>query len=219
MRKFVTYICMTLILAFVGTWILAGNITETGMSQRDLVKFLGNIVTIVNEAKADFNLLRTEARDRATTSGSVGDTVSVNAATASAIKTSGFTYVIDGVFYSQAASKQLSFATTATMATDTYCRYLFSINAAGTVIMTKGTEATPSTGAYFPAPTAGYAPFAGVLVMSTGTTGFVGGLHKLTDTRSMSVVWYNLSYVGSTLGGTSNSSSAISASDLSLTGL
>jgi hypothetical protein len=215
MRKFLTYICMTLILAGVGTWIMAGNITETGVSQRDLVKFLQNVVTMVNEIKADYNLLRGQNTNRALDNAKIGETVSTDAASASAIKTSGFSYVIDGIIYTKAEAEQTGFATAATQSTPSFCRYLFSINSAGTVVVTKGSDATPSASAYFPANPSGYAPFGGMLVLSSGTTGFVAGLHRATLTRSTSVIWYNLSYVNSGAG----ASTDVSTSDLSLSGL
>jgi hypothetical protein len=53
------YICMiALLLLMAGSIVNAGTITETGMSQRDLVRYLTNLKTMVNELKLDYNNFR-----------------------------------------------------------------------------------------------------------------------------------------------------------------
>jgi hypothetical protein len=69
MKKYIILTCI-LALVFAGlTFVRAGTISETGISQKDLVRFLSNIVTIVNELKSDYNLSRGQLLNMSTSKG------------------------------------------------------------------------------------------------------------------------------------------------------
>ena len=66
MKRFLTVlVCTLLIVMGNALYLQAGDITDKGMSQKDLVQFLTNTVSINNEAKADYNLLRAQLLNRA----------------------------------------------------------------------------------------------------------------------------------------------------------
>jgi len=105
-----------------------------------------------------------------------------NAAT---IKTTVATnYCIDGFMYTKAITDNIAMTACAQQAANTTCLYLISINAAGTVKITKGTEvltADLSAGdAYLklPEPSSGYIPIANMRIV-LGATTFTSGTTDL----------------------------------------
>lgn len=211
MKKIATYLIITAMLLSAGMYVYGESITSTGMSQKALFKFLTNVVTSVNEQKADYNLLRTNLLNRSIGVVALGTTTTTAANISVA---SNIQYTINGVPYYMAADTNYDIATTASQATPTYCYYLFSINAAKTITPTKGTEAAATASLTLPALPANSAPLGYALVL-TGTTAFTMGTTTLDTTGVASITWSDLNMMTSG----SSSPTAVSASDLALTGL
>lgn len=130
--------------------------------------------TILDELKADFNLLRANLFNCAL--GNAGWAEGTNATT---IKTvNAIDYCIDGVIFTKAATDNIAFTATAQQAVSTFCLYLFSIDSAGTVTVTKGTELGTDT-AVLPARPASSAVIGAVKVATDGATTFTGGTTDL----------------------------------------
>ena len=209
MRKFLIFICIFLML-FCIPIVKAEDITGTGMSQRALVKFLENIVTIVNELKSDFNILRDNFLNKTTTSG----TMSFGSGESSGRTTTTVNYAIGGKLYTFSASSDIEFVPQTAQSTPTYCYYLFSLNSSGVLTTTKGTEGSSTPSLVMPAVPANTAPIAAVLIYASSTA-FQLGVSNTSTAVITTPTWYQL--VGP-ISGTSFST-AISASDLALTGL
>ena len=209
MRKFLIFICIFLML-FCIPIVKAEDITGTGMSQRALVKFLENIVTIVNELKSDFNILRDNFLNKTTTSG----IMSFGSGESSGKTTSTANYAIGGKLYTFSASSNIRFIPQTAQSTPTYCYYLFSLNSSGVLTTTKGTEGSSTPSLVMPAVPANTAPIAAVLIYASSTA-FQLGVSSTSTAVITTPTWYQL--VGP-ISGTSFST-AISASDLALTGL
>ncbi len=207
MKKYIALACILTVM-FVGIPLVrAGTITETGMSQRDLVRYLTNISTIVNELKADYNLARYQLLNRSFTSG----VLSSSGAVATAKTTATINYTIDGNLYSFAASSNMYITPTAAQSTPTYCYYLFSLNSSGAVTVTKGTEAAGTASLTLPGVPDGTTPFGAVLVYASSTA-FTMGTSNLNTAVIAAPTWYNLSTVNSG----ASAATSISTSDLSL---
>jgi hypothetical protein len=207
MKKYIILTCI-LALVFAGlTFVRAGTISETGISQKDLVRFLSNIVTIVNELKSDYNLSRGQLLNMSTSKGGLGSTGDV----ATARTTATVNYMINGVMYSLAASSSMTIPPTAAQSTPTYCYYLFSLDSNGKLYVTKGTEAASSGAATLPAVPENKAPFGAVLVYASSTA-FTMGTSNLDTAVIPTPTWYDIGMVFSGSG----ASTDITSSDLTL---
>jgi hypothetical protein len=127
--------------------------------------------------------------------GKAGLAEGTNAAT---IKTvAAVDYCIDGLIYTKAITDNIAITAAAVQAISTFCKYLVSVDAAGTVTVTKGTEAATSALALVPALPASSAPIGyfeiatdGVTTYTAGTTD--NGAAGITDTyQDMSSVVTN----------------------------
>jgi hypothetical protein len=213
MKKFLVLVCIiSLFLAGV-PFAYSGTITETGMSQKDLVRFLSNVVTIVNELKADVNLLRYQNLTGTVSSAGLTSNYGKTTDVATAYMSSPIKYIINGNFYDAAASANLYIPTTAAQSTPTYCYYLFSINSSGVISVTKGTEGSATASLTLPGIPADTAPFGAVLVYAAQTSFTMGtSTFEFAVLGNASPTWYNLSTVNSG----ASAASSISATDLSL---
>lgn len=207
MKRFLVLVCIiSLFLAGV-PFAYSGTITETGMSQRDLVRFLSNVVTIVNELKADYNLAKAQLRTYALSNATLTALWEATAYTSGTL-----TYVIDGKLYSLSASSDIYITPTAAQSTPTYCNYLFSIDADGAITVTKGTEAAATASLTLPAVPANTAPFGYAQIYASSTAFTMGASSLSLAVLPSSPTWVNITMVDS---GTS-AATAVSASDLSL---
>lgn len=128
------------------------------------------IETLVEETKADFNLLRAQLLNRCVQAPLLAE--GTNAAT---IKTTNaVSFTIDGVLYTKAATDNIAITATAQQAISTFCLYLVSIDSAGTVTVTKGTELGTDT-AVLPALPANSAPLGYFKIATDGSTTYTGG--------------------------------------------
>lgn len=170
---------------------------------------LDAIETLVEELKADFNLLRSQVLNASLNGGAgVGGAGLAEGTNATTIKTTNaVTYTIGGQLYTKAATDNIAFTATAQQAVSTFCLYLVSINAAGTVAMTKGTELGTDT-AVLPALPASSAPLGSIKVATDGATTFTGGTTDL-GAAGITDTYVDLAYVNT---GTS-ASTAVAASD------
>jgi hypothetical protein len=88
-------------------------------------------------------------------------------------------YLIDGALCTKAASDMAALAGTVTNAK--FNIFAFTINAAGTLKTTMGTEAATLAGVTFPTVTDGEVSVGFVIINPTGTGNFVGGTTALDD--------------------------------------
>jgi hypothetical protein len=181
MKKFLVLMCVL-------SLFLAGNaysasVSETGMSQGDLVRLLKS--------------LKTAVLSRAISSGSLTTLFGV-AQGATAQTQSAFTYTINGRFYNMAASTNIWLNTTAVQPVSTYCRYLFTINASGKITVTKGNNSSATATTYLPAVPAGNAVFGSALIKTSAASAFTMGSNQFRATMlPFAPVWYQLSAAAS----------------------
>lgn len=208
MKRFLTVlVCTLLIVMGNALYLQAGDITDKGMSQKDLVQFLTNTVSINNEAKADYNLLRAQLLNRAYGPADVavsGATITIATA---------FDYTINGVFYNKAITYTVALTADSVQSISTYASYLLSIDSSGTVYCERG-PAVSTDVAVLPSITANRAPFAYFRMITGPSFTFTSGTTSL-EAADMSETFYNISVMNSG----ASASSAVAASDLSLTGL
>jgi len=210
MKRFILSLICALVVMGNALYLHAGDITSTGMQQKDLVQFLTNTTTMSNEIKDDYDLLRRQILNRSFgNAGVVASTTTVNIATA-------FDYTINGVFYTKAATNEVALSANTAQAESTYCLYLLSIDSAGTVTCTKGANATTDTAVLPACPTpATQTPFAYIKVLTGSGETFTSGTTSVADSRIVSSTMFNIT----TVNGGTTASTAIGTSDLSLTGL
>lgn len=159
--------------------------------------------TLAEELKADFNLLRLNFINSGHSAAGLAE--GTNASTIKTVNT--FQYSIGGQRYTKAATDNIAFTATAQQAISTYCLYLVSINSAGTVTVTKGTEVATDT-AVLPALPASSAPLGWVKVATNGATTFTGGTTDLSA-AGITATFADLHFVNSG----ADASTAIAAAD------
>lgn len=147
--------------------------------------------TIIDELKADFNLLRANLFNASLTAGGLAE--GTNAATIKTVNT--INYVVDGQLYTKAATDNIAITATAQQAISTFCLYLVTVNAAGTVTVTKGTEVASDT-AVLPARPASSAVIGAFKIATDGVTTYTGGT---TDNGAAGITdtYYDLMFANS----------------------
>lgn len=88
-------------------------------------------------------------------------------------------YCVNGLMYSKAITDNITITTGAEQAISTFCKYLVSINAAGTVVTTKGEDAATAALALLPDLPADSAPVGYFQVATNGATTFTAGTTAL----------------------------------------
>jgi hypothetical protein len=158
--------------------------------------------TIIDELKSDLNLLRLNFLNCCLTAAGLAE--GTNAATIKTVNTAN--YSIGGQLYTKAATDNIAITATAQQAISTFCMYLVSINAAGTVVVTKGTELGTDI-AVLPALPASSAPLGAFKIATDGATTYTGGT---TDNGAAGITdtYYDLMFVNSG----ADASTAIAAS-------
>jgi hypothetical protein len=165
-----------------------------------------NVNALVNEIKADYNLVRANSLNVSLAAGGLAE--GTNAHT---IKTtSTVPFVIGGVFYSYTATDNIAITACAQQAVSTYCLYLVSINAAGTVTTTKGTAVATDT-AVLPALPAASAPLGYYKIATDSSHTYTAG----TTDHSAAGITATYADLMSVSGGASTPP-VISTSDLSM---
>ncbi|MBZ0158400.1 MAG: hypothetical protein K8I29_19555 [Alphaproteobacteria bacterium] len=105
--------------------------------------------------------------------GAAGLAEGTNAAT---IKTANaVTYCINGKVYSKAGTDNIAITAAAAQSAETFCKYLVSINAGGTVTVTKGEEAATSAAALLPELPADSAPLGYFEIETAAATTYTAG--------------------------------------------
>jgi len=150
----------------------AGDITATGMNQGDLYNLLNNLAT--NNLNKSF-----------TTGG-----LAIGSTPTSFLTANTLQYTVSGLAYSKTAADS-PVLTAAVQAAGTYCLYLLSVNAAGTMAVTKGNEVATDT-AILPALPADSAPFGYIKVATASATPFTFGTTSLAAS-GITDTYYNLS--------------------------
>lgn len=216
MKKYIALACILGMLFIAVPLVRAGTITETGVTQRDLVRYLSNIATIVNELKADVNLLRAQVINSGTASPAgfgIGHT-------ASAKTTGTYYYDIEGIPYVLIASSSMVYPMAAgasgnftTQTTPSYCYYLYGIDATGNLTVTQGTQAAIGATITLPAVPTKTAPLGYILVYATTNNFTLGSDVFMKPYVGATPTAYQLRKAPSI---SSSGSTAISASDLSL---
>lgn len=175
MKKFKDLIILLiLIMAIVGgnsLYIMAGDITSTGMSQGDLVTYLTNVKASL------FNVCTSK----------VG--LGISTTTTRLKTTATATYSIAGIMYETAAVATMQSITAVTQAVSTAAKYLVSVNSSGAFTVTKGASATPLANAVMPVLPSNSAPVGYFTVVTDSSNTFTLGTDALS---SPTVVYYNL---------------------------
>jgi len=166
MKRFPVLIVLALMLGVSVLPSFAGDITDKGMYQKDLFTFLSNVVTICNAQKASANLILSGGQNQPlSVSGFVVEAVG----SATFKTTATLDFVIDDALYSFAASTSIAIATApAAQVATTSCIYLASIDAAGAITWTKGTNVAHGSTPSCPAVPADTCPIAEIKVDLTG---------------------------------------------------
>ena len=183
---------------------LGKTISARGCDDQMLVQFLTNTVALLNEVKADYNLIRTNFLNR-----NLGKPGLAEGMSANKIKTIADTnYVVNGQTYTLSATDDLAMTACAQQAISTYCLYLVSVAAGGsTVTTTKGTTDT----AVLPALPASQAPIGFFKVVTDGSHTFTSGTTDLSA-AGITATYGDLSVVNSG----ASTFPVISTTDLSL---
>lgn len=135
-----------------------------------------NFPNTEGELSTLFDKLQREATTKLLVSG----VLAIKAGGSALAKTGSTAYfMIDGQVYSKAASDMAALAGTVTNAK--FNVFVFTINSAGTLKTTMGTEAATLGGVAFPAITDGEIALGFVIINPTGTGNFVGGTTALDD--------------------------------------
>jgi hypothetical protein len=184
MKKFLVLMCVLSL--FLAGNVFAASITETGMSQGDLVILLKSLKAgVLNGAVSSGGL----------TSGFTA----LQGATAKTVYPMPFK--INGILYSLSSTSNMYLTKTAVQAVSTYCYYLFTINSSGAVTVTKGKEAASTSASSYPAAPSGGVIFGGVLVKTSAATAFTMGTSSFsTSYLPYSPIWYNLSAIANERG-------------------
>lgn len=147
----------------------AGTISNTGMSQGDLVSWMTKVQSRVNTGR-NFNF----------TSGALAV-----AADVALFKTAAtIAYTINGVLYTKVATDNIPWAPTPTnMDNNTVCAFVISVNAAGTVAVTQGTVKTGTTAPVIPAPPADSAVIGMIHIVNTSGSTYTPGSTSLNTSN------------------------------------
>lgn len=183
MKKFLVLACVLTLLFACNSF---AAISETGMSQGDLVKLLKSLKSGVLYGAL----------------GSAGMTTGFYAQQgATAAQTAPLYYKLNGVFYDRAASTNMYLTVLPEQAANTYCYYLFSVNSTGGVTVTKGREGASTSASSYPEIPSGEAAFAGLLVKTSAASAFTMGTSSFNSSYlPYAPIWYQLSTVGSGYG-------------------
>lgn len=138
------------------------------------VTYVGKITTLINELKADYDLLRNVVLNCAM--GACGLAEGTNANTLQVA--AAFSFNINGQLYSKAITDNIAMTACTEQAISTYCEYLVTIAANGTVTVTKGTEVGTDT-AVLPAKPASCAVIGSFKIATDGSTTFTSGTTDL----------------------------------------
>lgn len=138
------------------------------------------------QARAD--LMRRTLLNRALTAGGLAE--GTNAAT---IKTANtVTYLADGVFKSKGATDNIAIPAGTTLADGEFCKFLVSLQADGTPVVTQGVPAASAALALLPAVPADEAPISYFQIETSGATYIPGttdnGAGTVTDTY-VDIAW------------------------------
>lgn len=182
------------------------TMVKNGIAQGAQFIWMENVNTLVNELKANYNLVRGNTLN--VTLAACGLAEGTNAATIKTTNTVAF--VVGGKFYSYSATDNVAVTAATQQAVSTYCLYLVSINAAGTVTTTKGTAVATDT-AVLPALPASSAPLGYFKVATDGTHTFTAGTTDLSA-AGITATFVDLMSVSSG----ASTPPAISTSDLSM---
>ena len=142
-----------------------------------------SLKTLADELKADFNLLRTSLLNGTHQAAGLAEGTNANT-----IKfANAFSFSIAGVTYLKAVTDNIAMTAAAQQAISTFCMYLVTLDSAGAVTITKGTELGTDT-AVLPARPANQAVAGAFKIATDGATTFTSGTTDLgaagiTDTH------------------------------------
>ena len=199
------------------------KITSTvSRNTRDLEKLLDSVLTdlsslktavdtqktLSDELKADFNLLRDNMINCALNACGLAEGTNANTIQiATAVD-----FVIDGVIYTKAITDNIAMTACAEQAVSTYCMYLVTLNASGTLKITKGTELATDT-AVLPSKPASEAVIGAFKIATDGSTTFTSGTTDL-GAVGITATYYDLMFANTG----ADASTAIAAADATAVG-
>jgi len=103
-------------------------------------------------------------------------------------------YCVNGLMYTKAITDNITITAGAEQAVSTFCKYLVSINAAGTVVVTKGNDGTTAALALLPDLPADSAPVGYFQVATNSSTTFTAGTTAL-DAAGITDTYQGLSSI------------------------
>ena len=164
-----------------------------------------SLKTLADELKADFNLLRTGLLNGTHQAAGLAEGTNANT-----IKfANAFSFSVAGQIYLKAITDNIAMTAAAVQAISTFCMYLVTIDTAGTVTITKGTELGTDT-AVLPARPANQAVVAAFKIATDGATTFTSGTTDL-GAAGITDTYYDLMFANSG----ADAPTAIAAADAS----
>lgn len=200
MKKYI--LSLTLLLGL--SWsVNAGDITDTGMSQKDLVQFLTNTKSLVNDLA-----MRTKNQCLNSAGLTANGTQTKTSATGPTFALVNGQMVILG----SSTSMSGSLGSTAVGSSASHQIYIMTVDSNGSVTSTQGTPAVGTSNVTLPNIPENQAMLGFVWLYATGSTNFLPGTHTLTW-GTLSVSYVNTQGMVDFIPGTGSTNA------LSLTGL
>ncbi len=147
--------------------------------------------TMIAELKTDLDLLRTQILNQCFVKCDLAEGTNANTLNIA----TAFEYSIGNRLYAKAATDNVAMTAAAEQAISTYCVYLCSIDAAGAVTVTKGSEVATDI-SVLPAVPASECAFAAFKIQTDGATTFTSGTTDLGAT-GITETFFDLAFVNS----------------------
>ena len=151
MKRFISSVLAFLLLSVP---VLSADITANGMYQKDVHTFLSNVVTLVNELKADhattktsYDALRLLSLNQCLSDGGIA----IGSTATKVQLTATVNYLIDGEFKTTANVDDAWTLSGDIIPTGNYNKYVLYLDADGATSIGEGTAATPNTSVVLPA--------------------------------------------------------------------
>ena len=164
---------------------------ELGADHATFKTAVDSLKTLADELKADFNLLRTGLLNG--THQACGLAEGTNANTIQFAN--AFSFSIAGQLYLKAITNNIAMTAAAQQAISTFCLYAITLDSAGAVTVTKGTELGTDT-AVLPARPANQALVAAFKIATDGATTFTSGTTDL-GAAGITETYYDLMFPNS----------------------
>lgn len=183
MRKLPIILALLTIVAFGGTMLRAGDITDTGMSQKDIVQFLTNCRNSIN------NRVMSSA------------TVTYNNSTPTYLTASAVTAVVEGAIITTTATNTISFSTGhVSLGASKACYFGLCVASSGAYTTIQGPVCSSSETPVYPTPVSSKAVLGLVKIVTNSTGAFVPRTTNM-NAASVTTTITNVSFIPVSLTG------------------